>query len=74
MGAMVGLKGLVAAIAGGWTINGTVIAGLALGLAEGLFAGFVSPGWKDAFALLIMIIFLVVRTIDRPTKKQEQSI
>lgn len=72
IGLMTGLKGLVAAIAGGWSITGTVLAGLALGLLEGFGAGFVSPGWKDALALLIMIIFLVLRTISfsrRPKKE-----
>lgn len=72
IGLMTGLKGLVAAIAGGWSITGTVLAGLALGLLEGFGAGFVSPGWKDALALLIMIIFLVLRTMSfsrRPKKE-----
>lgn len=62
IGLMTGLKGLVAAIVGGWTIAGTVIAGVGLGLIEGLFGGFVSAGWKDAIALLVMIIFLIFQT------------
>lgn len=63
IGLMTGLKGLVAAIMGGWNMTGTVLAGLALGLLEGLFGGFVSPGWKDAIAMLVMILFLIYRTI-----------
>ena len=63
VGLMTGMKGLVAAIVGGWTMAGTLVAGLGLGLLEGLFGGFVSPGWKDAIALLVMIIFLVYRTL-----------
>ena len=63
IGLMTGMKGLVAAIVAGWSITGTVLAGLALGLFEGLGAGFISTGWKDAFALLIMIVFLLVKTI-----------
>jgi branched-chain amino acid transport system permease protein len=74
IGTMTGLKGLVAAIAGGWSIAGTVVAGLALGLAEGLFAGFISTGWKDALALLIMIIVLVARTISYSPSGQEKSL
>ena len=62
VGLMTGMKGLVAAIVGGWTMAGTLLAGLGLGLLEGLFGGFVSPGWKDAIALLVMIIFLLYRT------------
>ena len=63
IGLMTGMKGLVAAIVGGWTMTGTVVAGLGLGLLEGLFGGFVSPGWKDAIALLVMILFLLYRAI-----------
>ena len=63
IGLMTGMKGMVAAIVGGWTMTGTVVAGLGLGLLEGLFGGFVSPGWKDAIALLVMIFFLLYRTI-----------
>ncbi len=63
IGLMTGMKGLVAAIVAGWSMTGTVLAGLALGLLEGFGAGFISTGWKDAFALLIMIVFLLVKTI-----------
>jgi branched-chain amino acid transport system permease protein len=63
IGLMAGMKGLVAAIMGGWTMTGTLLAGLGLGLLEGLFGGFVSPGWKDAIALLVMILFLLYRTV-----------
>jgi branched-chain amino acid transport system permease protein len=59
IGMLTGLKGLVAAIVGGWTIPGTVAAALALGLLEGFAAGFISAGLKDVLALLVMIIFLV---------------
>lgn len=74
IGFMSGLKGLVAAIAGGWSITGTVLVGLALGLAEGFFAGFISPGWKDALALLIMIVFLVAKTISFSPRAKKESL
>jgi branched-chain amino acid transport system permease protein len=61
-GMTLGVKGLVAALVGGWGIAGTVVAGLALGLLEGLFGGFVSTGWKDAIALLAMLLYLIIRT------------
>ena len=41
IGLMTGMKGLVAAIVGGWNMTGTVLAGLGLGLIEGLFGGFI---------------------------------
>jgi branched-chain amino acid transport system permease protein len=62
IGLLNGLKGLVVAIVGGWSIIGTVIAALALGLLEGFCAGFISPGLKDVFALLVMVIFLILST------------
>jgi branched-chain amino acid transport system permease protein len=62
IGMLTGLKGLVAAIVGGWGIMGTVISALALGLIEGFCAGFISTGFKDVLALLVMIFFLVIRT------------
>jgi branched-chain amino acid transport system permease protein len=62
MGLLNGLKGLLVAIVGGWSIAGTVIAALCLGLLEGFCAGFFSPGLKDLYSLLVMVIFLVVST------------
>lgn len=63
IGLMAGMKGLVAAIVGSWTMTGTLVAGIALGFLEGLFGGFVSAGWKDAIAMLVMILFLVYQTL-----------
>lgn len=74
IGIMLGLKGLVAAIVGEWSLTGTVLAGVALGLAEAFFAGFISPGWKDALALLIMIAFLVTRTISFSPRVRKESL
>jgi branched-chain amino acid transport system permease protein len=62
MGLLDGLKGLMVAIVGGWTITGTVMAGLALGLLEGFCAGFISSGFKDVFPLLVMVIYLILST------------
>ena len=71
---LTGLKGLVAAIVGGWGIMGTVISAIALGLLEGFCAGFISTGFKDVLALLIMVIFLVVKTYRiAPTLRRTSS-
>jgi len=67
IGLLTGLKGLVAAIVGGWGIIGTAIAALALGLLEGFCAGFISAGLKDVFALLVMTIFLILSTFRIPS-------
>lgn len=68
IGLLTGLKGLVVSIIGGWSIKGTVFTALALGLLEGYCAGFISAGFKDIFALLVMILFLIFRTIKIPLK------
>jgi branched-chain amino acid transport system permease protein len=64
VGMLTGLKGLVAAIVGRWTMTGTMVAALILGLIEGFAAGFVSAGLKDVLALLVMILFLIVQTMN----------
>ena len=70
VGLLASLKGLVVSIVGGWEIGNTVVAGLALGLLEGFFAGFVSTGWGDALSLGVMIVFLIGQTFDFGTLKR----
>jgi branched-chain amino acid transport system permease protein len=70
IGLLTGLKGLVVAIVGNWTIVGTVVAALVLGLLEGFCAGFISAGLKDVFALSVMIVVLIVGTYRLPSKKK----
>ncbi|MBW1918865.1 MAG: branched-chain amino acid ABC transporter permease, partial [Deltaproteobacteria bacterium] len=61
-GAMLGIKGFSAAIVGGVGNSfGAVVAGLAIGIVESFAAGFISSGYKDAFAFLIMLLVLFVR-------------
>ncbi|MGE5484458.1 MAG: branched-chain amino acid ABC transporter permease [Ignavibacteriales bacterium] len=62
MGWTYGLKAFTAAIMGGiGNIPGAMIGGLLLGILETLGAGYVSTGWKDAFAFFILITILVFR-------------
>lgn len=61
MGLMLGLKGFVAAVIGGlYSTPGAVFGGLTLGIIESLGAGFVSSGYKDgiAFVILLLVLFL----------------
>ncbi len=61
-GALLGLKGFGAAVLGGlghfW---GALVAGLFLGIGESLCAGYLSSGYKDAVALIALLIVLFVR-------------
>ncbi|NPV71408.1 MAG: branched-chain amino acid ABC transporter permease [Firmicutes bacterium] len=62
MGWTYGLKAFTAAILGGiGNIPGAMVGGLLLGILETLGAGYISTGWKDAFAFIILITILVVR-------------
>jgi len=61
-GALLGLKGFGAAVLGGlghfW---GALVAGLFLGIAESMCAGYLSSGYKDAVALVALLLVLFVR-------------
>lgn len=62
MGVMLGLKGFVAAAMGGFTSQMLAVAGgIALGIAESLGAGLISSAYKDAIALVILFIVLLLR-------------
>jgi branched-chain amino acid transport system permease protein len=61
-GTILGLKGFSAAILGGLGSGpGAMIGGLLLGVLESIGAGFVSSGYKDAIAFLLLIAMLLVR-------------
>ena len=62
MGFVLGLKGFVAAVLGGInSVGGAIVGGLLLGVLEIFGAGLVSSGFKDAVALIVLIIVLLVR-------------
>ncbi|HWQ70937.1 MAG TPA: branched-chain amino acid ABC transporter permease [Desulfitobacteriaceae bacterium] len=62
MGFTLGLKGFVAAIIGGINnVGGAIIGGLLLGVLEIFGAGLISSGLKDAIALIVLIIVLLLR-------------
>ncbi|NIN01523.1 MAG: branched-chain amino acid ABC transporter permease, partial [candidate division Zixibacteria bacterium] len=61
-GPMLGIKGFSTAIVGGVGNSlGAVVAGLMIGILESFCAGFISSGYKDAFAFLIMVLVLFFR-------------
>jgi len=62
MGAMAGLKGWAVAVLGGvGSITGAMVAGLLLGVAENISSAYISSGYRDAIAFVIMILTLVVK-------------
>jgi branched-chain amino acid transport system permease protein len=58
-GALLGLKGFGAAVLGGLgQFVGAFVAGIILGLAESYCAGYLSSGYKDAVALVVLLLAL----------------
>lgn len=61
-GIMLGLKGFAACIVGGLgNPFGAAAGGILIGILESLGAGYISSGYKDAFAFLILLILLFVK-------------
>jgi branched-chain amino acid transport system permease protein len=62
VGIMLGLKGFAACILGGLgNPFGAAAGGIILGILEALGAGFVSSGYKDALAFVILLVLLFVK-------------
>jgi branched-chain amino acid transport system permease protein len=58
-GAMLAIKGFGAAVLGGLgSFPGAVIGGLIIGTIESFGAGLISSGYKDAFALIVLLVVL----------------
>jgi branched-chain amino acid transport system permease protein len=62
LGPLIALKAFAANIIGGYgSIPGAILGGLALGIVETLGAAYISVPYKDAFAFLMLLTFLMVR-------------
>ncbi len=62
MGWSYGLKAFTAAILGGiGNIPGAMLGGIFLGVVESMAAAYISSGWKDAIAFLVLILVLIFR-------------
>ncbi len=75
MGWIAGLKGFVAAVTGGiGSIPGAMFGGLLLGMAENLGAGFLSSGYRDAIAFIVLIVVMLIRPMGIFKKEQRSSL
>jgi len=62
MGASVGLKSISAAVLGGMgSLPGAMLGGFLIGILETMFAAYVSSGYRDAIAFVIMLVVLIVK-------------
>jgi branched-chain amino acid transport system permease protein len=62
MGSVIALKAFSATIIGGFgDVKGAIVGGLLLGVVESLGAHYISVPYKDAFAFLLLFIFLLFR-------------
>ena len=61
-GTLLGLKGFIAAVLGGWGKNsGAILGGFVLGIVESLSLAFIPSGYKDAVAFTILLLILYFR-------------
>ena len=61
-GPLLALKGFCAAVLGGLGLGtGAVVAGFIIGIIESFAAGFISSGFKDAIALVVLILVLFIK-------------
>ena len=74
-GSLLGLKGFGTAIMGGLgNMWGSIAAGLIIGLLESYSAGLISSGYKDAVALLVLLIVLFFSPGSIFVKKEEHKL
>ncbi len=74
-GAIVGMKTIASAVIGGiGVLPGAVVGGFLVGIAECLFAGYVSANFKDAVAFIMLIAILLIKPIGLMGRKKVNKI
>jgi branched-chain amino acid transport system permease protein len=62
MGSSIALKAFAASIIGGFgNVIGAIVGGLGLGVVETFGAAYISVPYKDAFAFIVLVAFLLFR-------------
>jgi branched-chain amino acid transport system permease protein len=62
MGSSIALKAFAASVIGGFgNVTGAIVGGLALGEVETFGAAYISVPYKDAFAFIVLVVFLLFR-------------
>ena len=62
-GTLLGLKGFIAAVLGGWGKNsGAILGGFALGIVESLSVAFIPAGYKDGSGLCDLVAHPILPT------------
>jgi len=62
MGSSIALKAFAASIVGGFgDVTGAIVGGLTLGVVETFGAAYISVPYKDAFAFILLVLFLLFR-------------
>lgn len=74
-GSVIGTKAFAAAIIGGLgSIPGAVIGAMLLGFVETLGAAYISVGYKDAIAMILLVVILLIRPAGLLGKSTEENI
>jgi branched-chain amino acid transport system permease protein len=61
-GTLLGLKGFIAAVLGGWGKNsGAILGGFVLGVVESVSIAFIPSGYKDGVAFMVLLLILYFR-------------
>lgn len=75
MGYSMGMKAFASAILGGiGSVPGAVLGGFLIGIVETLGTVYISSGYRDAYAFIVMIIILIVRPAGLLGKKQTEKV
>ena len=70
MSTMIGLKGFAAGVVGGLgTVQGAIVGGLLIGLAENMYLLFGPAIYKDVVSFVLLILFLIIKPTGIMAKK-----